>query len=217
MDDLDDINYTGCEDRSQKLEVKDQLAVVLKEYDAIRKQVDQGSAFMQGLVIPLSVAVAGAMIGWQGKIPVELAILALPVLLMCGLAAAQHGEAYTEYSGRLLARVEDRVFQISGIPLLSHETKLAVKRKAAGGRGWWLTVFIVGVAYAACELWLYRAFGENAFCNVSDAMKVETKGLAFACAGAPVLYGIIMAIRFQSVRHRWSPTALATHLCGLGR
>src|ERR1019366_6708301 len=115
--DLSDINGPAIKNASWTLDVKDRLMVVLKEYDALRKQVDQGTAFMQGLVIPLSVGLSGAMIGWQGKIPPELALLALPVLVMCGLAAAQHGEAYTEYTGQLLAAVEDRVFQISGIPL----------------------------------------------------------------------------------------------------
>jgi len=63
------------------LELKDQLAVLLKEYESIRKQVDQGSGFMQSLVTPLSVGVAGAMIGWQGKIRPQLAIMALPVII----------------------------------------------------------------------------------------------------------------------------------------
>jgi hypothetical protein len=59
--------------------------------------------------------------------------MALPVIIMSALAAAMHGEAYTEYSGQLLARVENRVFKLTGIPLLRHETKFAMKRKLAGG------------------------------------------------------------------------------------
>jgi hypothetical protein len=212
MEDLGDINYSASGDRPQKLEVKDQLTIVLKEYDSLRKQIDQGSAFMQSLVIPLSVAIGGAMIGWKGK-PPELAVFVLPVVIMCGLAIAQHGEAYTEYSGRLLALVEDRVFQISGMPLLCHETKLAVKRKVAGGRGWWLAVFIVSVAYAACELWLFRTLGSGALNSLSNGMmKVARTG-----ASVPVLYAIVMAARFQWSRHRWSATSLAEHLYTQGQ
>jgi len=65
-----------------------------------------------------------------------------------------HGEAYTEYSGQLLARVENRVFRLTGIPLLRHETKFAMKRKRAGG--WWVAVLLISAVYAACELGLFR-------------------------------------------------------------
>jgi hypothetical protein len=66
IDDMDAAARTALENKiPPELEIKDQLSVVLKEYDSIRKQVDQGSAFMQSLVIPISVAIAGAMIGWQ--------------------------------------------------------------------------------------------------------------------------------------------------------
>jgi hypothetical protein len=53
-----DIELRSGEDRPQKLDLKDQLAIVLKEYESLRKQVDQGSAFMQSLVIPIAVALA---------------------------------------------------------------------------------------------------------------------------------------------------------------
>jgi hypothetical protein len=208
MDDLDDIGLLGNPVESRSLEVKDQLSVVLKEYDALRKQVDQGSAFMQGLVIPISVALGGAMIGWQGKIPPELAILAVPVLIMGGLAAAQHGEAYTENSGQMLAGVEDRVFRMTGMPLLCHETKLAAKRKAVGGRGWWCAVILIGAAYTICELWLWVAFGDRAFHGVGKDLRT----VAIIGALAPMLYGVVMAIRFQLSRRKWVPTPLARYM-----
>ena len=208
MDDLDDIDYSTSDNRSKTLDLQDQLTVVLKEYDALRKQVDQGSAFMQGLVIPLSVALAGAMIGWQGKIPPEFAVLAFPALIMCGLATAQHGEAYVEKCGQMLAGVEDRVFQMSGIPLLVHETTLAAKRKAAGGRGWWFAVSGVSAVYAICESWLWKNLGWKAFLGVSREMRT----IALWGAVAPVLYGFAMAARFQWSRWKWSPTPLAEYL-----
>jgi hypothetical protein len=203
-----DVESPENHDLVQKLDVKDQLSVVLKEYDALRKQVDQGSAFMQGLVIPISVALGSAMIGWQGKIPPELAILAVPVLIMGALAAAQHGEAYTENCGQMLSRVENRVFEMSGMPLLCHETRLAAKRKAAGGRGWWWAVTLVSVAYIGCELFLWMAFGERAFYKVAK----ELRTVAVIGAAVPIVYGFGMAARFQISRRRWSPTPLAKYL-----
>jgi hypothetical protein len=204
-----DIELRSGEDRPQKLDLKDQLAIVLKEYESLRKQVDQGSAFMQSLVIPIAVALAGAMIGWQNKIPPELAILTVPVLLMCGLAAAQHGEAYVEHCGQMLADVEDRVFQMSGLPLLWHETKLAAKRKAAGARGWWSAVVLLSTAYLGCEVWLWSVLGERAFGGVRKEIRI----VACIAAVTPVLYGFAMAARFQYTRRKWSPTRLAKHLC----
>jgi hypothetical protein len=189
------------------LEVKDQLAVLLKEYESIRKQIDQGSGFMQSLVTPLSVGVAGAMIGWQGKIPPQLAIMALPVIIMSALAAAMHGEAYTEYSGQLLARVENRVFRLTGLPLLRHETKFAMKRKRAGGRGWWIAVSLIIAAYVGCEFGLYQAFGASVL-GLPDG----TATIAIVGASIPAVYGVVLAVRFQHDRHKWQPSALAKYL-----
>lgn len=211
--DLSDLNGPAIKNASRALEVKDSLMVVLKEYDALRKQVDQGTAFMQGLVIPLSVGLSGAMIGWQGKIPPELALLTLPVLIMCALAAAHHGEAYTEYTGQLLAAVEDRVFQLSGVSLLCHETILATKRKGRGGQDGWFAVVGAATAYALCEVWLYSILGAKAFLGVGQ----EMKRIAFSGAAVPVLYGIVTAARLQSSRSRWSPTGLAIHLYAQGQ
>jgi hypothetical protein len=209
MNDLDDIALGAGDDRPQTLDLKDQVTIVLKEYDSLRKQIDQGSAFMQSLVIPIAVALAGAMIGWQNKIPVGLAILAVPVLLMCGLAAAQHAEAYVELCGQKLAGVEDRVFQLSGLALLRHETMLAAKRKVAGARGWWTVVVLSSATYLGCELWLWSALGGKSFTGVGNEIKI----VACAVASAPVLYGFGMAVRFQYARRQWTPTRLAQHLC----
>jgi predicted permease len=136
--------------------------------------------------------------------------MALPVLVLCVLAAAQHGEAYTEYSGQLLAAVENRVFEISGLPLLCHETKLALKRKKAGGRGWWFAVIIIVISYAVCELLLYKTLGGAAFPagRISRDMKV----VALIGATIPATYGMVIARHFQLSRRNWSPTALARQL-----
>jgi protein-disulfide isomerase-like protein with CxxC motif len=211
MDDIDNIELSQSRDGPRNLDVKDQLSVVLKEYDALRKQVDQGSAFMQGLVIPISVALGGTMIGWQGKIPPELAILAVPVLVMGGLAAAQNGEAYTEESGQMLAGVENRVFQMTGMPLLCHETRLAAKRKAAGGGGWWCAVVLISATYTICELWLWSALGDRAFYGVSKDLRTVAV-VAVVAAAAPILSGVVMAIRFQRSRRKWALTPLARYL-----
>jgi hypothetical protein len=147
------------------------------------------------------------MIGWQGKIPPQLAIMALPVIIMSALAAAMHGEAYTEYSGQLLARVENRVFRLTSLPLLRHETKFAIKRKKAGGRGWWVAVSLIVAVYAGCEFALYRAFGP-AVLGLPDG----TAKIAIVAASIPALYGFVLAARFQHDRHKWQPSALAKHL-----
>jgi hypothetical protein len=188
--------------------ISDQVSAVLREYDAIRKQVDQGTTFMQGLIVPISIALAGTLIGWQGKIPPELAVLTVAPLITVVLVVAFQAYLWTEYSGLQLVAVEDRLFRIAGIALLTHETNLAIARRRVGVRFWLRTVIIAASAYLLLEIVLWRSLAGRAFVGVDEMLQD-----LFVCfLPVPVLYTAAIIVRLRRLRSGWSLTSLALFL-----
>jgi hypothetical protein len=145
------------------MESKDQLTIVLKEYDAIRKEVDENTDSLKTRVFPILLALIGGFLAWGGKIPLDVAVLFIPTIIVMTFANVVNSFYLLDRAGRWIASVEDKVFKVSGLPLLTHETELAYQRSQQRAWTWPLRGIIICALYWACEWYLYS--------NISQGVK----------------------------------------------
>lgn len=108
----------------------------------------------------VGIAIAGALIGIRVGSYAKAATLCGPPIIMALLAAVSHTHAKLEATSRRLMLVEDRVFQMTHEPLLTHETRMNMRRLGRGGKRWGWTDAIGVVVYFAVVRYLYNAFSE---------------------------------------------------------
>lgn len=135
---------------------KERIDVILKEYDTLRKELADRLDVPKLYVTPLLIVSLAGFFGWKSNIPVDLALMFAVAILLTFLSFALHSWHALHSLSAQIAIVEDKVFQISGGPLLTHETTMIHKRKKRP----LFRIFIIGwiiscMAYIAIEVFLY--------------------------------------------------------------
>lgn len=114
---------------SPKMEMKDHIDIILKEYDALRKEIDDRLNAPKLYFVPLLFIFVGGVLGWKADAPLDLILLFIVPVLLTFLSIAMNAGYYIHRAGERIARIEDKVFKLSSLPLLTHETETIVERK----------------------------------------------------------------------------------------
>jgi hypothetical protein len=162
-------SQTNAEDPKQSLTLNERLTVILKEYDALRKEAEQSIALMPDIGKSFGVVIAGALIAIKAELYVSGIAVCLPVVTMAVLAAFANVQGKLEATSRRMMGVEDRIFDLTKEELLVHETRMNIRRIGRGGRRW-TVVGVVGII-------LYFALDAALFCHFSGLFR---KGPDFA-------------------------------------
>jgi hypothetical protein len=184
------------ESPGEKLTLNERLAIMLKEYDVLRKEAEQSLSLMPEIGKSIGLVIAGALIGaHETSLGKDIALCALPVIV-AALGAAAHTYATLETTSRRLMGIEDRVFQMAGEALLTHETRMNIRRIGSGGKRWMLTASVGTVLYLVITVILY--------CQFHDAFPVERNEtwitLYWILVGAAVTYAVLSTVRIGRQR-----------------
>ena len=145
------------------MDPKDEIAAVLTEYGAIRKEIDDRLSTFQVRGLPLLLAVAGFTLGWQGKFPFDFALFMAPFVGLILVSLSFNSWFYIYRAGRWLAAAEDKVFRLSDVPLLTHETELVYQRQTEGNLRklrWPGAGLALVIAYPTLECLLYKQLSD---------------------------------------------------------
>lgn len=108
---------------------KERIDIILKEYDSLRKELADRLDFAKTYIAPLLIVSLASFFGWKSSVSINLTLmLALAGLLIFLSFAVNSWHAFHSLSKRI-AIIEDKVFQIAGEPLLTHETFMIFGRK----------------------------------------------------------------------------------------
>ena len=139
------------------MDERDRIDIILKEYETLRKELADRLDFAKIYITPLLIVSLAGFFGWKSNLSINLALMfALAVLLTFLSFAVNSWHAFHSLSARI-AIIEDKVFQISGEPLLTHETYMVYGRKKKPffrllSLGWILSC----TCYVAIEVFLYN-------------------------------------------------------------
>jgi hypothetical protein len=130
---------------------KQLISLALKEYDALRKGIDDRLDVTKTYGWPVVLLSFGAIAGLKSDlVSVSTALTFLPAVVFSIAALdanANHDKARTR---RALATVEDRIFILSGEPAFCHESKVLIKCRDQGTKQLWQAVAYTTV-YALVE------------------------------------------------------------------
>jgi hypothetical protein len=143
--------------RGHNMTEKERIDIILKEYDTLRKELADRLDVPKLYVTPLLIVSLAGFFGWKSNIPTDLALMFAVAILLTFLSFAVHSWHALHSLSAQIAIVEDKVFQISNEPLLTHETKMVHERKKRP----LFRIFMIGwaiscTAYIAIEGFLYR-------------------------------------------------------------
>src|ERR1017187_1236154 len=143
-----------------KLGLNERLTILLKEYDALRREAEQSMALMPEIGKSIGLVIAGALIGAnKNSLGRDIALCAPPVV-MAALGAVSHTHAKLEATLRRLMWIENAVSKMTGEALLTHETRMNMRRKGRGGIRWIIAAIIGTMLYLIITVMLYRQFPE---------------------------------------------------------
>jgi len=192
------------------LDTEQRISIVLKEYDALRKEIDDRLNAPKLYFVPLLfVLLAGAM-GWKADAPIDLVLLFIIPIFLTFMSFVLNAGYYLQRSGERIARIEDSVFKLSGLPLLSHETQTILERK---GLPVWVSnlgLVIGAFLYVVTESFLFFALGlHNADQIHSNPGRLSI--LVFLLSMPLVLFAIsgIRLIRIHRSTHAFRSGLLA--------
>ncbi|PYP82440.1 MAG: hypothetical protein DMF61_26345 [Blastocatellia bacterium AA13] len=147
---------------SVKMDMKNNIDIALKEYDSLRKEIDDRLNAPKLYFVPLLFVFFGGVLGWKAEAPRDLILLFVIPILVTFLSFVINAGYYIHRAGKRIARIEDKVFKLSGLPLLTHETETILDRQKLP---LWLSIagqIAVMVFYIAIEVLLFFALGIKA-------------------------------------------------------
>ena len=188
---------------------KDQIAVIEKQIDRLRKEVDERMSSNHTLW-RAGLAGIGAFILLKESIDLSRVVLALPVLGM-GLAAHWLNQLLTLYrSGDAMAGCEARINSLAGFALLDHELTLSrMRRQILVGRR---LLFVLLAAVVTAVYWFALWQGQPSATNVA-ALLLWRVALA-----AALLVNIAAAINLRRfILFPWTALTSAEALASFSR
>jgi len=110
---------------------------------------------------------------------------------MAALGAVSHTHAKLEATSRRLMLIEERVFEMAGEPLLTHETRMNMRRKGRGGRRWMISAAVGTALYMVVVVILGPRF-QSCFPSWNNGTWVALYWMMALSAG---VYALFSAIR----------------------
>jgi hypothetical protein len=140
----------------QMLSAKERIDIVLKEYEAARKELEEDIRYLSTVGVTTGLGVAAGILGLRNQVNFSLVLMVIPLALLFLQSMRLHRLANAIELGRMIAKIENRVFDIAKEPLLFHETGLIVLR--ASRRPWVALVFelAMAAAYLGLACWLFN-------------------------------------------------------------
>lgn len=142
-------------DHASTLSTKDEVDLLLKEYDTVRREIDNKLNTFQLRSLPVVLVVLGALFGWKSTFDIEVIPLLVVPVAMVLISISTSSWFYIYRAGRWLAVIEDRVFAVTGRPLLTHETELLMQRQRRGPWKWAASGLVMLLAYILLESGLF--------------------------------------------------------------
>lgn len=130
------------------LDRKDSIQVALKEYDGLRKEIDARTDGTRTYAWPVVLLAGTTLVGWKVAINLDLVFFLIPLVALIIFVLATNAAYDMDKARKALARVENRIFILSGETLLTHEScrviewqsgALALREKLLMGTYlWWV-------------------------------------------------------------------------------
>src|SRR4051812_26840691 len=95
---------------------KEEVDILMKEYDALRREIDERLKTTQISGLYSIFAVVGAVLAFAATNVGQVYALTVPPIVMLIVGVLVHGWLTLEDTSRELARVEDKVFKVTGKP-----------------------------------------------------------------------------------------------------
>ena len=143
------------------MDTKDQITVVLKEYDALRKDIEDRVNTPKLFFVPLLIASLAGILGWKAEAAVDLILLFVFPLLLTILGFALNADFYVLRTARQVAKIEDKIFRLSGLSLLTHETEILHSRRQFHARKALLVGVFVCILYFVIQVWLFSGLWDQ--------------------------------------------------------
>ncbi|HWS89229.1 MAG TPA: hypothetical protein VN282_19810 [Pyrinomonadaceae bacterium] len=155
------------------------ITTALKEYEALRKEIEARTDKTKTYGWPVILVALGAAASMKPDLlNLNLALMFVPAVPMTIAALAANANQDTDKARKAIALVEDRIYILSGKPLLCHHTmKLLRWEEKAPGR------FRVAVFVTAAYLAGIIALGINLLPKIND----------IDASGAFLLYGVLLS------------------------
>jgi hypothetical protein len=138
------------------LKPKEQIHVILKEYEAARKELDEDIRYLSTVSVTILLAAAAGLWGLGDKWNLSFLPFLIPLVLTIIHCLRTSRLINAIEIGRSLARVEDRIFTISGKVLLRHETEFVISRLKHPRVGFlWEMAFVIGYVTLSFGVFFY--------------------------------------------------------------
>ena len=179
--------------------------LMLREYDALRKEIDARTDATRTYGWPVIALAFAGVFGWKGDFAktIDILILLAPAVAMTIAGLAANANYAIDKARLALARIEYRVFQVTGAAPLRHETE-AVSRWTSPGRQLGVAV-AASILYGLVEAWLFSAVPGTTW-GSAETVGTRREGLgtrraaAIALLAAPAIKYLYHSVRRYQLR-----------------
>ncbi|MBD0256750.1 MAG: hypothetical protein ICV83_13610 [Cytophagales bacterium] len=147
-------NHAGGRDSKRLIDRKDAIQIALKEYEGLRKEIDARTDGTKTYAWPVILLGAGTLAGWKMDINLDVVLFLIPTMVMTILTLAANASYDMDKARKALARVENRIFLLSGETLLTHESCRVIEWQENAWKRLAI-LFVVPLAYLASVCFLY--------------------------------------------------------------
>jgi len=152
-----------------EITAEDKISIVLKEYEALRKEIDARTDATKNYGWPVIAVTFAAIVGWKPEnIDFNIAVLLAPVIAMTIYALAANANYSIDKAREGLALVEDRIFDISTPQVLICYESLKVKDWKDDAEQWLHVGLLAPIAYIIFELYLFIRLPKDSWSKVKS-------------------------------------------------
>ena len=172
--------------------------LMLREYDALRKEIDARTDATRTYGWPVIALVFAGVFGLRDVLANTLDILILfaPAVAMTIAGLAANANYAIDKARLALARIEYRVFEVTGAAPLRHETEAVSQWRSPGTQ---LGVAVAAsILYGLVEVWLFSAVPETTWGSVATAG--TRRAAAIALLAAPAIKYLYHSVRRYQLR-----------------
>ena len=172
--------------------------LMLREYDALRKEIDARTDATRTYGWPVIALVFAGVFGWKGDFAktIDLLILLAPAVAMTIAGLAANANYAIDKARLALARIEYRVFEVTGAAPLRYETE-AVSRWTSPGTTLGVAV-AAAILYGLVEVWLLKSVPGTTWGSVATAG--TRRAVAIALLAAPAIKYLYHSVRRYQLR-----------------
>jgi hypothetical protein len=147
----------------------DKISIVLKEYEALRKEIDARTDATKNYGWPVIAVAFAAIVGWKAEnIDFNIAVLLAPVIAMTIYALAANANYSIDKAREGLALVEDRIFEISKPQVLICYESLKLKDWKGDAEQWLRVGLLAPIVYISFELYFFSLLPKDSWSKVKS-------------------------------------------------